>query len=142
MLKILIPVDSSDNALRAVDHVVAQIEHLKEAPELHLLNVQMALVGVNVKLFIKKDDLDEYYRDEGFAGLQRARERLDAAQVRYLHHIGVGDPGQVIAQYAQSKQCDQIVMGRRGLNQLAEMVLGSVTNKVIHLAAVPVVLIR
>ncbi len=142
MLKVLVPVDGSDNALRAVEYVVAQSALLKAPPSIHLVNVQLALVGVNVKIFIAKDDLNDYYRDEGRAALARACERLDAAGVTYQQHIGVGDPGEVIAQYLTSTACDHVVMGRRGLGSMTELMLGSVTNKVIHLAKVPVVLVR
>lgn len=142
MLKILLPVDGSDNSQRAVEYVLGMREHLREAPELHLLTVQMALVGVNVKLFVNKDSLNEYYREEGLAALKRARAHLDEKGVPYVHHIGVGDPGEVIAQYAESKHCDQVIMGRRGLGSVAELILGSVTNKVIGLVTVPLVLVR
>lgn len=142
MLKILLPVDGSDNSQRAVEHVLGMRAHLRETPELHLLTVQMALVGVNVKLFVNKDSLNEYYREEGLAALKRARARLDEAGVAHVHHIGVGDPGEVIAQYAEAKHCDQVIMGRRGLGSVAELILGSVTQRVIGLVTVPLVLVR
>ena len=142
MLKLLVPVDGSDNSQRAVEHVIAMCAELKALPEVHLLTVQLPLAGVHVKLFIKKEDLNDYYREESLVALKRARERLDGAGVRYVHHIGVGDPGEVIAQYAESKDCDQLIMGRRGLSPMADLLLGSVTHKVIGLVRVPMVLIR
>ena len=107
-----------------------------------MLNVQLPLAGVNVKLFISREDLNAYYHDEGIAALKIAREKLDAAGIKNAFHIGVGDPAEVIVQYAEDKQCEQIVMGTRGLGTVSNLVLGSVATKAIHLAKVPVLLVK
>ena len=142
MLKLLVATDGSDNANRVIDHVIKQAGRCAEPVEVHLLNVQPPLVGVNVKLFISLEDLNAYYHDEGMAALKSGREKLDAAGIEYAFHIGVGDPAAVIAQYAEDKQCEQIVMGSRGMGTVANLVLGSVATKAIHLAKVPVLLIK
>jgi len=142
MLKLLVATDGSEKANRVIDHVIKQAGMYKEPVEVHLLNVQLALVGVNVKLFISREDLNAYYHDEGVAALKSAREKLDAAGIKYAYHIGVGDPAEVIAQYAEDKQCDQIVMGTRGMGTVSNLVLGSVATKAIHLAKVPVLLVK
>jgi len=142
MLKLLLATDGSDNANRAIDHVIKQAGRYSEPLEVHLLNVQLPLAGVNIKLFISREDLDAYYRDEGIAALKSAREKFDAAGVKYAFHIGVGEPAKVIVQYAGDKQCEQIVMGSRGMGTVSNLVLGSVASKVIHLANVPVLLVK
>lgn len=142
MLKLLIATDGSDNANRVIDHVIMQAARCREPVEVHLLNVQPPLAGVNVKLFISLEDLNAYYHDEGMAALKNAREKLDAAGINYTSHIGVGSPAEVIVQYAEDKQCEQIVMGTRGLATVSNLVLGSVATKVIHLAKVPVLLVK
>ncbi len=141
MLKLLVATDGSDNANRAIDHVIKQAGRYSEPVEVHLLNVQLPLAGVNIKLFISREDLDAYYHDEGIAVLKSAREKFDAAGVKYAFHIGVGEPAKVIVQYAGDKQCEQIVMGSRGMGTVSNLVLGSVASKVIHLANVPVLLV-
>ena len=142
MLKLLVATDGSDNANRVIDHVIKQAGRCAEPVEVHLLNVQPPLVGVNVKLFISREDLNDYYHDEGMVALKSAREKLDAAGIKYAFHIGVGDPAEVIAQYAGDNQCEQIVMGTRGMGTVSNLVLGSVATKVIHLAKVPVLLVK
>jgi nucleotide-binding universal stress UspA family protein len=42
----------------------------------------------------------------------------------------VGDPATQIMRYAEEVEADMIVMGRRGLNRLAGLLLGSVSQKV------------
>jgi len=142
MLKLLVAIDGSDNANRVVDHVIKQAGGCREPIEVHLLNVQLPLVGVNIKLFISLDDLNAYYHDEGMAALKSAREKLDSAGINYVFHIGVGEPAEVIAQYAADKRCEQIEMGSRGMGTLSNLVLGSVATKVIHLTKVPVLLVK
>jgi len=53
-----------------------------------------------------------------------------------------GQYGETIANYAKEKQCDRIVMGTRGLGAVGGLLLGSVARKVIHLADVPITLVK
>lgn len=141
-MKILIPVDGSANAQRAVDYVIKNIAALKETPQLLLLNVQWNVAAGNVKLFINQQTINDYYREQGMAALQSARAALDAAALLYQYHISIGTPAEAIAQYANEQAADQIVMGRQGQGGLQSLLLGSVVNKVLHLAIMPVLLVK
>jgi len=141
-MRILLPVDGSEPALRAVDQVLKHAGLLKEAPEVHLLNVQIAL-RQGVTAFVGRQQIDSYHHDEGARELAPARAKLDAAKLPYRFHVGVGEePSEVIARYVRDKKCDQVVMGTRGLGSVSGMLLGSVTTKVIHLVDVPVLLVK
>jgi nucleotide-binding universal stress UspA family protein len=48
----------------------------------------------------------------------------------------------MIVQFATEKQCDQIVIGPRGLGSVQGVLLGSVASKLIHLSPIPVLLIK
>ncbi len=141
-MKVLIPVDGSASAERAVEHVIASVGWLKEVPQVCLLNVQWSLASGNVKLFIDQDTVNAYYRDQGAAALANARARLDAAGLAYSYHISVGTPAEAIVQHAQEQHVDQIVMGAQGQGKLSHLLLGSVASKVVHLAPVPVLLVK
>jgi len=142
MTKILIPVDGSDYALHAVDYVIKNVSVLKESPQVLLLNVQWNVAAGNVKLFISQQTINDYYREQGMAALQSARAALDTAALPYQYHISVGTPAEAIAQYAHEQGVDQIVMGRQGQGGLQSLLLGSVVNKVLHLANCPVLLVK
>ncbi len=142
MLNLLIAVDGSRYSDRAVDYVIARAAATRDGAHVHLLNVQMPIAGVNVKLFISKESQHTHHREEGMAVLAGPRERLAQAAIAFDFHIGVGDPGQVIADYAGSKRCDEVVMGTHGRGFLGGVVLGSVAQKVVQLAAMPVVLVK
>ena len=141
-MKILIPVDGSANAQRAVEHVIEYVAALKEIPQLLLLNVQWNVAGGNVKLFINQQTIDDYYREQGLVALKSARAALESAALPYRYHISVGTPAEAIAQYAVEQGVDQIVMGRQGQGGLQTLLLGSVVNKVLHLASCPVLLVK
>jgi len=141
-MKILIPVDGSANAQRAIDYLIDSVPALKEQPRLLLLNVQWNVATGNVKLFINQQTIDDYYREQGMAALQQARAKLDAAALPYQYHISIGTPAEAIVQYANEQNVNQIIMGRQGQGGLQSLLLGSVVNKVLHLASCPVLLIK
>jgi nucleotide-binding universal stress UspA family protein len=142
-MKVLLPVDGSESSNRAVDYVIRHMGALKSGLEVHVLNVQHHMAyGSWVGTFVGQDAIREYQTEQGLAALKPARERLDAAGVKYQHHIGVGDEGEVVARYAADKQCDLICMGTRGLGQVSSLLLGSVATKAIHLSPVPVLLVK
>jgi nucleotide-binding universal stress UspA family protein len=141
-MKILIPVDGTESANRAVDHVIASRDWLKELPQVLLLNVQWKIASGNVKLFISQQTVNDYYREMGMAALATACSKLETAGFPYSYHISVGTPAEAIVQYATEQKVDQIVMSAGGERTLASLLLGSVVNKVLHLSAIPVLLIK
>jgi nucleotide-binding universal stress UspA family protein len=142
MLKILALVDGSESSSRAVRHVIATSALCKEAPEIHLLNVQMPVTPGNIGRHVSHGDLDDYYHDEGMRALAPARKLLDDAGIRHAFHIGVGEIGETVARYVKELSAQQIAMGTRGLGPVAGMLLGSVTAKVVQAVNVPIVLVK
>lgn len=141
MLRLLVPVDGSDASQRAIEHLLKKLGWYKEPAEIHVLNVQYPLHG-DVSMFVSQDQIRQFHHDEGMKALQPARDRLQAAGVSCVLHIGIGEPAEIIVQYAREKQCDQIFMGTRGLGSVAGMLLGSVAMKVIHLSDTPLLLVK
>lgn len=84
----------------------------------------------------------QYHHDEGTKALESARKLLDEARVKYSYHIGVGEVGEVVAHFVNDLECDQVVMGTRGMSSVANMVLGSAATRVLHLVNVPVLLVK
>lgn len=142
MLKILVPVDGSECSDRAVDLVLKMIGWYKEAPEIHLLTVHHHLPYGRLASAVEHDKVQQYYHDEGLKALQSARAKLDAAGVRYAFHVGIGEPAEIIAQYAREHRCDQVAMGTHGRGQMTGLLLGSVATKVLHRCSVPVLLVK
>ena len=83
---------------------------------------------------------------------EEASEIVDQA-VRHLKDAGVSARGElfssiygraarVILEATDEQGAGLLVMGSRGLSDLAGLVLGSVTHKVLHLAHCPVLVVR
>ena len=141
MLIFLVPVDGSEHSNRTIEHVIRQLEWYKGPVAIHLLNVQPRMSG-GVGAFVSHDAIAKFQQEEGMKELQGAMRQLDAAGVKYQHHIGVGEPAETIVGYAREQRCDLIVMGARGMGAVSSLVLGSVATKVIHLATFPVLLVK
>lgn len=141
MLKALIPVDGSANSDRAVKHVIAMAEG-RELVEIHLLNVQEPADNWELKRFMPPSEIEAMQESRGGDSLASARELLDKAGIRYTPHVLIGPVAETIARFALEQGCNKIVMGTRGSTSLGSLLLGSVTTKVIHLADVPVTLVK
>lgn len=141
MLRMLIPVDGSDNSNKAVTDFLRLLDWYKEKPEIHLLNVQYPLDG-NVSLFINQSDIKQYHQEEGLKSLQKTRDLFAQSGIACQYHITVGDPAEMIVRFAVEKHYDQIVMGPRGKGSIKGLLLGSVTNKVMQLSNIPVLLVK
>lgn len=141
-MKILLPFDGSDCALRAVDHLIAHSAWFREVPEIHLLHVHAPIPIGRVQGHIGKETLQAYYLEESQEQLSPAQARLDAAGRFHTTHIHVGQPAEVIAKIAGELKCDLIVMGSHGRSGVAGLVMGSVASRVLHLASCPVLLVK
>ena len=143
MLNFLIPVDGSEPSGEAVKQLLKYRGWMKDDVDIHLLNVQPRIpYGTRVTSVIGRDRMARFQKEDGEAALKPAQKALDKAGVTYHSSIGVGEPAEVIVQYAIKNGCDQILMGTRGTGSLSRLVLGSVATKVIELSPVPVVLMK
>ena len=136
MLKILVPVDGSRNALHAVRHVIAEYRR-HPGFEVHLLNVQ-APFSRHVSRFVARGDRDAHHKAQAEAVLAPLREMLESASVPFAQHVRVGRRAETIADEAKRLRCDHIVLATARKNSLTRMVESSVTNRVLDLTSVPV----
>ena len=141
MKKVLIPVDGSESSLRAVRHAIEMVR-CREAVEVFLLNVAEAQDSWEVRRFLTEEEIARMQQGEGEDQLRAARELLDAAGVAYTAKVAIGPVPETITKFALDQGCDHIVMGARGHGAIASLLLGTVVTKVIHLATVPVTLVK
>jgi nucleotide-binding universal stress UspA family protein len=141
-MKILLPVDGSECALRAVDQLISHSAWFRDLPEIHLLHVHAPIPIGRVQAHVGKETLHAYYLEESQASLLEAQQKIDAAGCAHTTHIHVGQPAEVIAKLAAEQGCDLIVMGTHGRGGIAGLVTGSVANRVLHLASCPVLLVK
>jgi nucleotide-binding universal stress UspA family protein len=139
--RVLLPVDASEHASRAVDYVVSMHRQGPATMDLHVVNVQGELPA-DVTRFIAKESIDEYRRENSEKALTPARQKLEAAGVPYNAHMLIGKPWEAISEYAGTNKCDLIVMGTRGMGLHTGGLLGSVALGVAQRSPVPVLLVK
>ena len=136
MLKVLVPVDGSANALGAVRHAIAEYQRHYEL-ELHLLNVQPRL-SRHIARFVSRHNRDSWHHDQAQTALAGARAVLEQASVPYLTHWAVGERVAEICGAAQRLGVHHIVMGTARQNSVTRMLEASVTSQVLETTPVPV----
>ena len=134
--RILVPIDDSPHARHALAHA------LTVAREIHIVNVQPKADAPALLLHMTQDQIDAAQRQHGEEALAAACKRLDETGRTYRRHVLIGDPASEIARVAREEKVDGIVMGTRGMSAIGNLLLGSTATRVVHLADVPVTLVK
>ena len=141
MINALIPIDGSPAALRALAVALHALRSHPDA-QVHLLNVQAPLLHPWPGKLVSPDMIDAELRSDGEKLLVQAEIMALAAGIACVSHVSIGAVAAEITAYAAKHGCDAIVMGTRGMGAVAGLVLGSVAQRVVHLATVPVTLVK
>lgn len=136
--KILVPVDGSPCALRALDFAARRV---RGNPHEQLL-VLFAQLPLPASRFVTRTMIAEHHARMAEEALKPARALLDKLGVEADFYALKGEPGATIAAFARKSRASEIVMGSRGLGRVAGLFLGSVTTKVVHLSGVPVTIVK
>ncbi len=89
-----------------------------------------------------RDQMISEIRDETAETVKPYLDMLKEAGIPYVERLLETPAGIAIAEAAESEQCDVIVMGSRGLSNLKGLIIGSTTNRVLHLAKCPVFVVN
>ena len=142
MRRILVAIDGSNAAYRALDYAVSQAR-CEPAAELRLLNVQpMQSNYTAAEIYLTGERLRAVATERARAILEAAADRLRNASCRYEIEQLEGDPAETIARRAAELGCESITMGTHGLGSLGILFLGSIAQKVVYHANVPVTLVK
>lgn len=147
MLKtILVPIDGSDYANRALDFASdLASKYDAKVVLLHAIHYPFGRLPAELHQYAASEHLDG--PDEVGAVVNKM---LESAEIRAMnagvkelaHDSRIGDPAQVILEAVQTFDADCIIMGSRGLGELKGLLVGSVSDKVLHHAEVPVTIVR
>jgi nucleotide-binding universal stress UspA family protein len=83
----------------------------------------------------------EAFSTQSLARLREAQAQAEAAGITVEHLQKGGRPGPTICEVAQELGVDLIILGRRGHSGLSELLMGSVSNYVMHHATTSAVLV-
>lgn len=142
---ILVPVDFSEDSLRAVDHAVDLVARLDGKlillyvvePVYYATPADMYATSPNLALLL---DEQRKVGKEQLARLEESLRKKAKGGVRTL--LKTGSPAQVIVDTAKQQRATMIVMATHGRTGLAHVLLGSVAERVVRLAECPVLTVR
>ena len=117
--KILVPVDGSVSGCKAVDEAIFFAEKCDA-------ELDFVYVASNIN-----KDIPSHIVWDKLSGDRKARK-----------HVKSGHIARSILQVAEEEQSDMIIMGSRGLGLLKGVLIGSVSQKVIENAKIPVMVIK
>jgi len=142
-MRVVIGVDWSDQAFAAV----TQTFHLYQPTDVTLVHgidlgffeYPIVAEAANMQGY---DDFRNSMVDAGRKLLERTASMLppDVTSVRKINEIG--SPAQIILESADNVSADLVVVGARGLGRLSEVVLGSVSHRVLMHGSRPTLIAR
>jgi len=138
--RILVAYDGSEHAKRALD-TAANIARMTPEAELHVVHVvrfdrfeEGVFTEMQSLSSMSRSDYHEIVLKEGERRIEEAKKRLEGESFTIQTAVLEGDPARKIVEYAEEKEIDLIVVGRRGLTMLQELFLGSVSHRIAQLA--------
>ena len=121
--KILVPVDGSDNACKAVDQAISLAEK----------------AGASLEFVYVSSHINEHIPSDII--FDRIWEKLPK-DITATKHVETGARPKAIIRVAQETNSDIIIMGSRGLGIFKGALIGSVSQKVIEDSPVPVMVVK
>ena len=138
--RVLLPLDGSPLAEQALPHAIAQARYAEaESILLRVVEPFAQARGLSVadleRIRQQPEDGSREYLGRLAADVQQQGVLAQTATVEGRPHVA-------IAEYAESNQVDLIVMSTRGQSGLSRWFMGSVADRVVRGATVPVLLVR
>ncbi|SES02551.1 Nucleotide-binding universal stress protein, UspA family [Gracilibacillus ureilyticus] len=135
---ILLASDGSENAVRAAKESVKLASYNKDSiiEVVYVINIDKSKSDVLHSHSTEEIDIERRKKNS------KVIQFLNEADVNYRTTILRGKPGPEIVKYANEQNVDIVVIGSRGLNTLQEMVLGSVSHKVMKRVNCPAMIVK
>ena len=138
---ILLASDGSECALKAA--AVAATLANKFAARLTIINVFQPIPAYGPFREVVNTDLHErYVRELQEHAISPVGRIMEGMGVPYQSRQEVGQPAAEIIRVAEEEGCDLVVLGSRGLSGFQEFLLGSVSDRVVHHAHCPVLIVK
>jgi hypothetical protein len=134
---ILVPVDGSEGADRAIENAVMLAETCgAKLNFLYVANINQLAINA-----VLSDAILDSVTKAGNVILDRALEMVPVG-IEKESFSDTGSPAVVILDFAESNGIDLIVMGSRGLGVVKGVLLGSVSQYVVEQSKCPVLVVK
>ncbi|SDR41378.1 universal stress protein [Natronobacterium texcoconense] len=136
---VLVPTDGSDTVSETLEHALP-IAADNDAT-VHVLYVVDSRITAAAD--DNADDLETTLERDGSEAIEEVRDRASAQGLETTAEIRKGTPAKTILDYADEEGIDLIVIGTRGKSPREKVVsLGSVSERVVDNASIPVFVVR
>lgn len=136
-MKILIPVDGSPFALKALEKGIDIAK--KDGADITLMSVALEFQDVEE---IPISYIDKF-KDKAIRAVDEAKEIVEEAGLKAKTRVEQGaSPADNIVTFAGEEKFDLIVIGHRGLTGLGRFLVGSVAGRVVSHAPCSVFVVR
>ncbi len=146
--KLLVPIDGSPGAQRAVAHAGdlarlagASVVLLRvHSPDLYQLSVLSEIPPLTDYEYLSaiEQQMNDPAKDPAFTEAKKALGAVKQVEEKIIW----GQPAEMICDYAKQHEVDQIVIGSRGRSAFSALLLGSVCSQVLHHAPCPVTVVH
>jgi nucleotide-binding universal stress UspA family protein len=136
--QIVVAIDGSEHSHRALEYA----KNLAKCTGASLRLVHAFPHTSDLFGYEEYDHLVARRTSAGQAILDEARKKLGKTNIEVHEELLEGPEAEAILNVAEARHADLIVMGTRGRSTLENLLLGSVSNKVIQNAHCPVTLVR
>ncbi|WP_447971474.1 universal stress protein [Nitrospira sp. M1] len=142
-MRVLLAVDGSEHSKQASE-VIRDLASVKNLTILHVIDLPR-LSYPTLGPEIAKDlaiTVEQAMRNEAEQVLKHTMTSLSTHALPVDRRLEEGTPAERILALAQQIKADLIILGARGVGQLKELVLGSVSHRVLTYAPCPVLLVK
>jgi nucleotide-binding universal stress UspA family protein len=137
---VLVPVDGSDNSYRALDTALILSEKLGSS--ITVVNVMEEVPITHIESEKLLSELLEAYRKENQEILSKCSKIATEKGLSIKTLLLQGNPASIILDYCKKENFDLVIMGSRGMGKFKQLILGSVSSKIVHHCQCAVLLIR
>jgi nucleotide-binding universal stress UspA family protein len=140
-MKILVAVDGSKSALNAVKYAAKLSSNMRSNDVITLITVHDDQGLRLAKKFVGDAEVQDYLRELSDKELKSALSALVKADIKHNTIIQTGHVAETITNTA-NKGFDLVVMGTKGRSGFADLLIGSVAQRVLATCKKPVLLIK
>jgi len=142
--KILVPLDGSELAECVLPHVELLARGC-QAKSLVFIRVVEPLRQVAGDYVLDLDQVKKFESESKLAAeayLKKISAKADLAGALVKTEVLSGPPAEILADYAAKNQVDMIVIATHGRSGVSRWVWGSVADRILRSACVPVLMVR
>ena len=140
-MKILVPVDGSKSALNAVKYAAKLSSNMRSADSITLMTVHDDHGLRHAKQLVGNAVVEDYLREISDKELKSALSVMKKSGIKYNTIMQTGPVASTISNVV-NKGYDMVVMGTKGRTALADLLIGSVAQRVVATCKKPVVLVK